>query len=96
MPTSENWLAVYDFWFPPGLDAADLPTHWRMLECWMRGGANVETVCAAGPAARPLASQRVPLVRLAMLPSFNSAEKPRVTPRVLAQLSTPDAGRHSA
>jgi uncharacterized protein (DUF924 family) len=42
MPTSENWRAVYDFWFPPGLDAADLPTHWRMLEWWMRGGANVE------------------------------------------------------
>ena len=42
MPTSENWRAVYDFWFPPGLDAADLPTHWRMLEWWMRGGANAE------------------------------------------------------
>ena len=42
MGTSQDWQRVYEFWFPPGLDAADLQTHWRMLEWWMRGGANAE------------------------------------------------------
>jgi uncharacterized protein (DUF924 family) len=42
MDGPHDWQAVYDFWFPSGLDDADLPTHWRMLEWWMRGGANAE------------------------------------------------------
>ena len=42
MGTSQDWQRVYEFWFPAGLDAADLQTHWRMLEWWMRGGANAE------------------------------------------------------
>ena len=37
-----EWQAVYDFWFPAGLEAANLDTHWRTLEWWMRGGTNAE------------------------------------------------------
>jgi hypothetical protein len=43
METSHDLQPVYDFWFPPGLDSADLQTHWQMLEWWMRGGANAGT-----------------------------------------------------
>ena len=42
MGSVDDWHTVYEFWFPPGLDAADVQTHWRMLEWWMRGGANAE------------------------------------------------------
>ncbi len=42
MDEAQDWRAVYGFWFPPGLDDADLAAHWRMLEWWMRGGANGE------------------------------------------------------
>jgi len=37
-----EWQDVYDFWFPAGLEAANLDTHWRTLEWWMRGGTNAE------------------------------------------------------
>jgi uncharacterized protein (DUF924 family) len=47
--TSQDWQPVYNFWFPPGLEAADLQRHWEMLEWWMRGGAN-----AALPPFAPL------------------------------------------
>jgi uncharacterized protein (DUF924 family) len=35
----QDWRAVYDFWFPPGLDA-DAATHRRMVEWWFGGGSN--------------------------------------------------------
>jgi uncharacterized protein (DUF924 family) len=38
----QDWQAIYSFWFPVRLDEADLETHWKMLEWWMRGGANAE------------------------------------------------------
>jgi uncharacterized protein (DUF924 family) len=38
----QDWRAVYGFWFPPGLDDADLETHGRMFSRWFGGGANAE------------------------------------------------------
>jgi uncharacterized protein (DUF924 family) len=37
---ARDWRAVYDFWFPPGLDGADAETQRRMFEWWFGGGAN--------------------------------------------------------
>jgi uncharacterized protein (DUF924 family) len=37
-----EWRTVYDFWFPDGLDDADLETHQRMVKRWYGGGANSE------------------------------------------------------
>jgi uncharacterized protein (DUF924 family) len=42
MEEHRNWQRVYDFWFPGGLDKADLKTHGEMAQWWMRGGANAE------------------------------------------------------
>jgi uncharacterized protein (DUF924 family) len=42
MSDSRDWRTVYDFWFPPGLDDADLETHRRMFGWWFGGGANPE------------------------------------------------------
>ena len=44
----EPWRPVYDFWFPPGLEEADLATHNRMALWWMRGGATAELPPFAG------------------------------------------------
>src|SRR5438105_1182112 len=37
----EDWRAVYDFWFPPALDA-DLETHRRMFRRWFGGRTRTE------------------------------------------------------
>lgn len=37
-----DWRTVYDFWFPPGLDRADLDTLYRMADWWFQGGSNAE------------------------------------------------------
>ncbi len=37
---TEEWRAVYDFWFPPSLDDADAETHRRMFRWWFGGGSN--------------------------------------------------------
>ncbi|MBD0270878.1 MAG: DUF924 domain-containing protein [Acetobacteraceae bacterium] len=37
---AQDWRAVYDFWFPPGLDAADPHTLRRQVEWWFGGGSN--------------------------------------------------------
>jgi uncharacterized protein (DUF924 family) len=42
MNDAQEWRAVYDFWFPPGLDDADPETHRRMFVWWFGGGANGE------------------------------------------------------
>ena len=42
MNEAQDWRAVYDFWFPPGLDDADPETHGRMFVRWFGGGANAE------------------------------------------------------
>ena len=42
MDEAEDWRAVYGFWFPPGLDDADLETHGRMFGWWFGGGATAE------------------------------------------------------
>jgi uncharacterized protein (DUF924 family) len=72
MNQSEDWRAVYDFWFPLGLDRADLETHYRMLEWWFRGGVNAELslfaplvdAAAAGDLNHWLA---IPLGRLSLI-----------------------------
>lgn len=35
-----EWRTVYDFWFPPELDRADLDTLHRMADWWFQGGSN--------------------------------------------------------
>jgi uncharacterized protein (DUF924 family) len=41
-PDTEQWRAVYDFWFPPNLDSADFEQNRRVIEWWFRGGINAE------------------------------------------------------
>jgi uncharacterized protein (DUF924 family) len=40
--TAADWRDVDSFWFPPGLEHADVATHLRMFDWWMGGGANAE------------------------------------------------------
>jgi uncharacterized protein (DUF924 family) len=40
MGETQDWRAVHDFWFPPGLDEADAETHRGMFERWFGGGAD--------------------------------------------------------
>jgi len=42
MPAQMDWRPILDFWFHVDLSGADATAHWRMLEWWMRGGANSE------------------------------------------------------
>jgi uncharacterized protein (DUF924 family) len=42
MNEDQDWRTVYDFWFPPGLDASDVEAHRRMFVWWFGGGANAE------------------------------------------------------
>jgi uncharacterized protein (DUF924 family) len=42
MNEAQDWRAVYRFWFPLGLDDADLDTHRRMPGWWFGGGSNPE------------------------------------------------------
>lgn len=42
MNGNPDWRAVYDFWFPPGLDDADPETHRDMFMWWFGGGANAD------------------------------------------------------
>ena len=42
MDEQHSWRRVYEFWFPAGLDKADLKTHQEIGQWWMRGGANAE------------------------------------------------------
>ena len=67
-----GWRAVYDFWFPPGLDDADLETHRRMFGRWFGGGANAELppfapLLADAKAGRLDAWLAAPLGRLALI-----------------------------
>jgi uncharacterized protein (DUF924 family) len=72
MASSLDWRPVYDFWFPGDLAAADLQAHWRMLEWWMRGGANAEMgrfapVLVAARAGRLDRWPATPLGRLSLI-----------------------------
>ncbi|MGO1079966.1 DUF924 family protein [Inquilinus sp. CA228] len=49
-----DWRRVHHFWFPDGLDAADLETHLRLHGWWFGGGANA----ALMPLAPVLAAAR--------------------------------------
>jgi uncharacterized protein (DUF924 family) len=42
MVQNSDFEPVLDFWFPADLEHADASRQWRMLEWWMRGGANAE------------------------------------------------------
>lgn len=39
---NEGWRRVYEFWFPPGLEAAGAEVHGRIFLRWFGGGANAE------------------------------------------------------
>jgi uncharacterized protein (DUF924 family) len=72
MASDLNWRTVYDFWFPVDLAKADVATHWRMLEWWMRGGANAElgrfaAHLAVARAGRLDQWQEAPLGRLSLI-----------------------------
>jgi uncharacterized protein (DUF924 family) len=69
---AEDWRAVYDFWFAPGLDDADLDTLRRRVEWWMGGGANAALppftpVLAAARAGRLEHWAATPLGRLSLI-----------------------------
>ncbi|MBX6375985.1 MAG: DUF924 domain-containing protein [Acetobacteraceae bacterium] len=40
MDAAQDWRAVHEFWFPPGLDDADPATHRRMFGWWFGGGSD--------------------------------------------------------
>jgi len=42
MKDHQDWKAVYDFWFPPGLEHVDAQAFRRRAEWWFGGGANAE------------------------------------------------------
>jgi uncharacterized protein (DUF924 family) len=54
MGPSEDWRALYDYWFPPGLAEAGPDRHRAMFEWWFAGGGNAGLVAFAAllPAAR--------------------------------------------
>lgn len=52
--TAMDWRRVHHFWFPDGLDTADLETHMRLHGWWFGGGANA----ALMPLAPMLAAAR--------------------------------------
>jgi uncharacterized protein (DUF924 family) len=68
---TEDWRAVYDFWFPPGLDA-DAETHRRMVDWWFDGGSNAAMrpfapVLEAARAGRLDGWRATPLGRLSLI-----------------------------
>ncbi len=68
----EDWRAVYDFWFAPGLDGTDLDTLRRRVEWWMGGGANAALppfapVLEAARAGRLERWKATPLGRLSLI-----------------------------
>jgi uncharacterized protein (DUF924 family) len=72
MNEDQDWRAVYDFWFPPGLDDADPETHRRMFVWWFGGGANAELppfapVVEAAKAGRLSHWLATPLGRLSLI-----------------------------
>jgi hypothetical protein len=65
MNGASDWRAIYDLWFPPGLDGADAATHGQMFDWWFGGGSNAElppfapVIEAARPAGKPAGSTRL-------------------------------------
>jgi uncharacterized protein (DUF924 family) len=67
----QDWRAVHDFWFPPGLDA-DAKTHRRMFDWWFGGGSDsamprFAPVLAAAKAGRLDHWRETPLGRLSLI-----------------------------
>ncbi|MBD0274912.1 MAG: DUF924 domain-containing protein [Acetobacteraceae bacterium] len=67
-----EWQAVYDFWFPPGLDDADAAAHRRMFDWWFGGGSNAALprfapVLEAAKAGRLDHWRATPLGRVSLL-----------------------------
>jgi uncharacterized protein (DUF924 family) len=75
---TREWRSVYDFWFPPELDRADLETLYRMAEWWFQGGSNAELprfdplvgAAAAGALSRWLDTPRGRLSLIVVLDQF--------------------------
>lgn len=68
----QDWRAVYDFWFPPGLEAATAEAHHQRFQWWFGGGANAELarfapVVEAARAGRLDHWARTPRGRVALL-----------------------------
>ena len=69
---AEDWRAVYDFWFPPGLEDADAETLRRQVEWWFGGGSNASLppfapVLQAARAGRLEHWTATPLGRLSLI-----------------------------
>jgi uncharacterized protein (DUF924 family) len=72
MAADMDWRPVLDFWFAVDLSTADVGSHWRRLDWWMRGGANAELdrfapVLAAARSGRLDRWRSTPLGRLALI-----------------------------
>jgi uncharacterized protein (DUF924 family) len=72
MAADMDWRPVLDFWFAVDLSTADVGSHWRRLDWWMRGGANAELdrfapALAAARSGRLDQWRSTPLGRLALI-----------------------------
>lgn len=72
MEAAQDWHAVYDYWFPTGLDDAGLETHGHMFSWWFGGGANADLprfapVVKAAQAGRLSHWLAAPLGRLSLI-----------------------------
>src|SRR5919206_1449348 len=98
MSPQPDWRIVYDFWFPPGLDDADLETHRQMFLWWFRGGANPELprfapVLEAARAGRLDDWLAIPLGRLSLIIVLDQFSRGLFAGTPEAYASDPDALR---
>jgi uncharacterized protein (DUF924 family) len=57
MDGSADWPAVYQYWFPPGIEADDAAAHQARFVWWFRGGANAGLAAFAATVEAALAGQ---------------------------------------
>ena len=98
MSPQPDWRIVYDFWFPPGLDDADLETHRRMFLWWFGGGANPDLprfapVLEAARAGRLDDWLAIPLGRLSLIIVLDQFSRGLFAGTPEAYASDPDALR---
>lgn len=97
MDERQDWREVYDFWFPPGLDA-DAETHRRRLEWWFGGGSNAALrpfipVLETGRAGRLDAWRATPRGRLSLIIVLDQFPRGLLAGRAAAYASDFDALR---
>jgi uncharacterized protein (DUF924 family) len=98
MSEAQDWRTVYDFWFPPGLDDADLEAYRQMFGRWFGGGANAELppfapVVEAARAGRLGHWLATPLGRLALIVVLDQFPRGLFAGTPAAYASDPDALR---